>query len=246
MGVLEEFLAGLEGFEWDAGNSDKNWRNHDVRQAEAEQVLLNRPVMLASDLKHSQTEPRFFTLGRTDSGRYLAVVFTARRNRVRVISSSADEPGGTKGIWPSRSDVSSRFLSSRLRPPNVSSGRPRLGRLRGLVESLGRVAAQPEAIDRNNLVTAAGTVAQRPEGTCQHTRLTLSIVAQGFRRGPRRGGVACLEEHRDALSRTRLSADAPPAAKGGGEARHWRGSRLNATALGNRDGPAMTSSPRRV
>ena len=51
MGVLEEFLADLEGFEWDAGNSDKNWRNHEVRQAEAEQVLLNRPVMFASDLK---------------------------------------------------------------------------------------------------------------------------------------------------------------------------------------------------
>ncbi len=86
MGVLEEFLAGLEGFDWDAGNSDKNWRNHKVRQAEAEQVLLNRPVMFASDLKHSQTGPRFYTLGRTDRGRYLTVVFTARRHRVRVSS----------------------------------------------------------------------------------------------------------------------------------------------------------------
>jgi uncharacterized DUF497 family protein len=86
MGALEDFLAGLEGFEWDVGNSDKNWRNHEVRQAEAEQVLLNRPVVVAADLKHSQSEPRFFTLGRTDSGRHLAVVFTARRNRVRVIS----------------------------------------------------------------------------------------------------------------------------------------------------------------
>ena len=28
MGVLDEFLAGLEGFEWDAGNSDKNRRSH--------------------------------------------------------------------------------------------------------------------------------------------------------------------------------------------------------------------------
>ena len=86
MGLLEEFLAGLEGFNWDAGNSDKNWRNHGVRQAEAEQVLLNRPVRFASDLKHSQAEARLFTLGRTDSGRYLAVVFTTRRKRVRVIS----------------------------------------------------------------------------------------------------------------------------------------------------------------
>ncbi len=86
MGVLGEFLAGLEGFEWDAGNSDKNWRNHEVRQSEAEQVLLNRPVMFAADLKHSKTEARFFTLGRTDSGRYLAIVLTTRGKRVRVIS----------------------------------------------------------------------------------------------------------------------------------------------------------------
>lgn len=86
MGVLDEFLAGLEGFEWDAGNSDKNWRNHQVRQAEAEQVLLNRPVVFATDLKHARVEVRFFTLGRTDSGRHLAIVFTARGTRVRVIS----------------------------------------------------------------------------------------------------------------------------------------------------------------
>ena len=86
MGVLDEFLAGLEGFEWDSGNSDKNWRNHDVRQAETEQVLLNRPVVFAADLKHSRTEARFFTLGRTDRGRHLAIVFTTRGRRVRVIS----------------------------------------------------------------------------------------------------------------------------------------------------------------
>ena len=86
MSVLGEFLADLGGFEWDAGNSDKNWRNHEVRQAEAEQALLNRPVVFATDVEHSRTEARFFTLGRTDSGRLLAIVFTTRGTRVRVIS----------------------------------------------------------------------------------------------------------------------------------------------------------------
>lgn len=86
MGILDEFIAGVEGFEWDAGNSDKNWSRHAVRQAEAEQVLLNRPLLLAADLKHSRQERRFFTLGCTDSGRELAVVFTVRANRARVIS----------------------------------------------------------------------------------------------------------------------------------------------------------------
>ena len=86
MSVLEDFLAGLEGFEWDAGNTDKNWHNHQVRQAEAEQVLLNRPVVFTADLKHSRMEARFFTLGRTDGGRHLAIVFTTRGKLVRVIS----------------------------------------------------------------------------------------------------------------------------------------------------------------
>jgi uncharacterized DUF497 family protein len=86
MSVLEEFLAGLEGFEWDAGNSEKNWRHHEVRQTEAEQVLLNRPLVFAPDVKHSRAERRYLTLGRTDSGRELAIVFTIRSKRVRVIS----------------------------------------------------------------------------------------------------------------------------------------------------------------
>ena len=84
--MLGEFLAELEGFEWDSGNSDKNWHNHQVRQSEAEQVLLNRPLVFASDVKHSQAEARYFTLGRTDSGRHLVIVFTTRGKRVRVIS----------------------------------------------------------------------------------------------------------------------------------------------------------------
>jgi uncharacterized DUF497 family protein len=86
MSALEEFLSGLEGFEWDAGNSAKNWRHREVRQTEAEQVLLNRPLVFVPDAKHSRAEPRYFTLGRTDSGRELAIVFTIRSKSVRDIS----------------------------------------------------------------------------------------------------------------------------------------------------------------
>jgi hypothetical protein len=38
------------------------------------------------DVKHARAEPRYFTLGRTDSGRELAIVFTTRGKRVRIIS----------------------------------------------------------------------------------------------------------------------------------------------------------------
>ena len=86
MGALDDFLADLAGFEWDAGNSEKNWRGHQVRQAEAEQALLNRPIIFATDSKHSRVEARFHTLGRAESGRHLAIVFTTRGNRIRVIS----------------------------------------------------------------------------------------------------------------------------------------------------------------
>jgi hypothetical protein len=86
MGVLEEFFAGLEGFEWDDANSEKNWRQHAVGQGEAEQTLLNRPLLVALDVKHSQQEPRFLALGRTDALRPLTVAFTVRDTRVRVIS----------------------------------------------------------------------------------------------------------------------------------------------------------------
>jgi uncharacterized DUF497 family protein/predicted DNA binding CopG/RHH family protein len=89
VGILDEFIEGMEGFEWDAGNSDKNWLRHSVRQAEAEQALLNRPLVFVVDLMHSQQEGRFFALGRTDAARRLAVVFTVRGTWVRVISARA-------------------------------------------------------------------------------------------------------------------------------------------------------------
>ena len=89
MALLDEFIAGLDGFEWDAGNSDQNWLRHEVRQAEAEQALLNRPLVLAVALKHAANESRFLAFGRTDAARQLAVVFTVRAHRVRVISARA-------------------------------------------------------------------------------------------------------------------------------------------------------------
>ena len=85
MASLDELLTSLEGFQWDAGNSDKNWRRHRVSQLEAEQVFFNRPLVAAAS-RHPGGEGRFFALGRAESGRELAVVFTVRGKLVRVIS----------------------------------------------------------------------------------------------------------------------------------------------------------------
>jgi uncharacterized DUF497 family protein len=79
-------IRACTGFQWDAGNSDKSWTKHGVSRAEAEQVFFNQPLVLAPDEVHSQTEERFFVLGRTDGGRFLFEAFTIRGELIRVIS----------------------------------------------------------------------------------------------------------------------------------------------------------------
>ncbi len=86
MAGFPEGLAGCTGFQWDAGNADKNWRAHRVTQAESEEVFFDRPVVIAPDLGHSGREPRYAALGKTTAGRRLSVVFTIRGTLVRVIS----------------------------------------------------------------------------------------------------------------------------------------------------------------
>lgn len=105
MGVLDELVPDLEGFEWDAGNTDKNWLRHEVRQAEAEQALLNTPLVVATDLKHSAAEPRFLALGQTDARRLLAVVLTIRGRRVRVISARTMSKGERRVYGQARSEA---------------------------------------------------------------------------------------------------------------------------------------------
>src|SRR5476649_776079 len=81
-------LTHFEGFQWDAGNARKSVDKHGVSQAEAEQVFFNEPLLLFPDALHSQTESRFYALGRTDDGRRLHVTFTLRDQGrwIRIIS----------------------------------------------------------------------------------------------------------------------------------------------------------------
>ena len=79
-------LAQRTGFQWDAGNADKNWDLHQVSQAECEQIFFNRPILVALDDTHSQGKPRYAVVGRTNAGRRLSVIVTIRETLVRVIS----------------------------------------------------------------------------------------------------------------------------------------------------------------
>jgi uncharacterized DUF497 family protein len=82
----DDLLRDVSGFDWDEGNREKNWVLHQVRSSEAEEVFLQRPVLIVPDEKHSGTEVRYAAWGRTASGRQLAVVFTIRESRIRVVS----------------------------------------------------------------------------------------------------------------------------------------------------------------
>ncbi|MFA4845981.1 MAG: BrnT family toxin [Patescibacteria group bacterium] len=73
-------------FEWDDGNREKNYQKHNVTIEECEAVFFNKPLTIFDDLLHSKNEERWYAMGRTKSGRCLAVVFTMRKNRIRIIS----------------------------------------------------------------------------------------------------------------------------------------------------------------
>ncbi|RLB92663.1 MAG: BrnT family toxin [Deltaproteobacteria bacterium] len=74
------------GFEWDKGNIDKNWIKHKASSSECEQNFFNRPLLIQDDSLHSESEERYYALGKTDINRFLFVVFTIRNNIIRVIS----------------------------------------------------------------------------------------------------------------------------------------------------------------
>ncbi|KAA3613104.1 MAG: BrnT family toxin [Calditrichaeota bacterium] len=81
-----EILDKCTGFQWDKGNSEKNWEKHKVARNECEQVFFNVPLIIRDDPGHSENESRWYLLGQTDSSRFLFVVFTIRKELIRVIS----------------------------------------------------------------------------------------------------------------------------------------------------------------
>ncbi|MEX0982904.1 MAG: BrnT family toxin [Bacteroidales bacterium] len=83
---MSDIFTNCIGFDWDEGNSEKNWILHHVSRNECEQVYFNAPVIVGDDLFHSQSEKRWFLLGKTDNQRQLFIVFTIRDRLIRIIS----------------------------------------------------------------------------------------------------------------------------------------------------------------
>ena len=79
-------ILNCTGFQWDDGNSEKNWISHQVAKSECEQIFFNQPLVIGNDEKHSEIEKRYYVLGHTDCDRQLYIVCTVRQNLIRVIS----------------------------------------------------------------------------------------------------------------------------------------------------------------
>lgn len=86
MADIPLLLAGVEGFEWDAGNSAKSLERHRVTRAEAEEAFFNQPALVVDDAGHSTRERRFVLHGVANRERGLTISFTVRGALIRVIS----------------------------------------------------------------------------------------------------------------------------------------------------------------
>lgn len=76
----------MVGFDWDEANKLKNWIRHRVKAKECEELFFNEPLYIFEDKEHSQTEDRYIALGQTNKARRLHLVFTIRKDKIRVIS----------------------------------------------------------------------------------------------------------------------------------------------------------------
>ena len=76
----------VDGFDWDQGNSSKNWEKHKVTPVQCEELFFNMPLIVQTGEQHSASEKRYFALGKTDADRRLFIVFAIRGKKIRIIS----------------------------------------------------------------------------------------------------------------------------------------------------------------
>lgn len=81
-----EGFSKILGFEWDAGNQEKNELKHGVTNKECEEAFFDEQKRILKDPIHSGKEQRYVLLGKTKAHRRLFIVFTTRKSFIRVIS----------------------------------------------------------------------------------------------------------------------------------------------------------------
>lgn len=84
-----EALDGGEALEWDRGNRSKSEVKHGFSVADVESIFAG-PVLFAGRIvEPASSERRYLLLGVTTDGRYAALVFTRRGEKLRPISCRA-------------------------------------------------------------------------------------------------------------------------------------------------------------
>jgi uncharacterized DUF497 family protein len=73
-------------FEWNKGNDKKNYLKHGVANSECEEVFFDNNKIILKDKLHSIDEDRYIIFGKTKQKRILFIVFTLRKEKIRVIS----------------------------------------------------------------------------------------------------------------------------------------------------------------
>lgn len=81
--------TGIIKFDWDGGNKNKNWGRHHVSDKECEEIFFDSHKKILKDALHSANEDRYILLGQTKSKKLLFLVFTVRKNKIRIISARA-------------------------------------------------------------------------------------------------------------------------------------------------------------
>ncbi len=82
---LIKLLSKINNFEWDLGNIN-HIKKHSFKIKECEDSFLNKPLFISEDKSHSQVETRYKLMGRSSEFRNLILVFTFRKDKIRVIS----------------------------------------------------------------------------------------------------------------------------------------------------------------
>ncbi len=70
-------------FEWDENKNSENIKKHNVSFEKAQDAFFDEKRMILEDIKHSNSEKRYFCIGKTDEG-ILTVRFTMRGQNIRI------------------------------------------------------------------------------------------------------------------------------------------------------------------
>ena len=73
-------------FEWDEANKKKVWKKHKISVEECEEAFAADEIFSQPDELHSNKESRYILISKTKKLKYLFIVYTLRKNKVRVIS----------------------------------------------------------------------------------------------------------------------------------------------------------------